>query len=141
VTHPTSRGGLSCLVDRSILPAPCPDLRKYVDEQARLHASVSERRESVRYAAVLEVVVVPLDGGHKSIGKPYLALTRDVSTAGMCLLHTRPAPTPLLFVEITRPPEPPLKVVLQVCRNRRIGQFFEIAGNFVESDFNSPNNG
>jgi hypothetical protein len=124
-----------------MLPAPCPDLRKYVDEQASKHASVSERRESVRYVAVLEVVVVPLDETYKSIGKPFLALTRDVSTSGMCLLHTRPAPTPLLFVEIARPPEPPLKVVLQVCRNRRIGQFFEIAGNFVEVDGKSPSNG
>jgi hypothetical protein len=123
-----------------MLPAPCPDLRKFVDQLARKRTSVSERRESIRYTAVLEVVVVPLDGKRKSIGKPFLALTRDVSTTGMCLFHTRPAPAPLLFIEIERPPEPTLKVVLQVRRNRRIGQFFEIAGDFVAADADSPSN-
>jgi hypothetical protein len=121
-----------------MLPAPCPDLRRFVDQQARDRSSVSERRESIRYTAVLEVIVVPLDENRKSTGKPFLALTRDVSTSGMCLLHTRPAPTPLLFIEITRPPEAPLNIVLQVRRNRRIGQFFEIAGDFVATDTNSP---
>jgi hypothetical protein len=124
-----------------MLPAPCPNLRKFVDEQAHSRTSISERRESTRYTAVLEVVVVPLDAERKSTGKPFLALTRDVSTTGMCLLHTRPAPAPLLFIEITRPPESPLKVVLQVRRNRRIGQFFEIAGDFVAADTNSASNG
>jgi hypothetical protein len=124
-----------------MLAAPCPELRKYVDQQARDKSSVSERRESIRYTAVLEVIVVSLDENRKSNGKPFVALTRDVSTAGMCLLHTRPAPSPLLFIEILRPPEPALKVVLQVRRNRRIGQFFEIAGDFVAADLNSLTNG
>ncbi len=46
------------------------------------------------------------------------------------MLHTRPAPSSLLFIEIERN-VPPLDVVLNVRRNRRLGQFFEIAGEFA----------
>ena len=67
-------------------------------------------------------------------GLPFLAVTRDVSTGGLCMLHTRPAPASKLFVEIERPNDTPLDVVLNVRRNRRVGLFFEIAGDFITVD-------
>jgi hypothetical protein len=110
---------------------PSAELLKFVRERAVPHSGRVELRRSKRYAAVLEVVVVPLNEHYRPCGLPFLAVTRDVSTGGLCMLHTRPAPSSLLFIEIERPNVPSLEVVLNVRRNRRVGQFFEIAGEFV----------
>ncbi len=118
-------------IDRSMLPPPSAELLKFVRERAAPQAGRTELRRSKRYAAVLEVVVVPLNEHYRPNGLPFIAITRDVSTGGLCMLHTRPAPSPLLFIEIERPNVAPLEVVLTVRRNRRVGQFFEIAGEFV----------
>src|SRR5580698_6539322 len=118
-------------MDRSMLPPPSAELLKFVRERAAPQSGRAELRRSKRYAAVLEVVVVPLNEHYRPSGLPFLAVTRDVSTGGLCMLHTRPAPSSLLFIEIERPNVFPLEVVLNVRRNRRVGQFFEIAGEFV----------
>src|ERR1700722_17475510 len=118
-------------IDRAMLPPPSAALMKFVRERAVAQAGGTELRRSKRYTAVLEVIVVPLNEHFRPSGLPFLAVTRDVSTGGLCLLHMRPAPAGLLFIEIERPNVPPLEVVLNVRRNRRVGQFFEIAGEFV----------
>ncbi len=115
-------------IDRSMLAPPSETLIEFVRQRAATKAGWREMRRTKRYAAVLEVVVVPLNESYQPSGRPFLAVTRDVSSGGLCLLHTRPAPTPLLFIEIERPDETPLDVVLNVRRNRRVGPFFEIAG-------------
>ena len=118
-------------IDRSILAPPSAALLKFVRERAVAKSTAAELRRSKRYAAVLEVVVVPLNEQFRPAGLPFLAVTRDVSTAGLCMLHTRPAPSTKLFVEIERPNEAPLDVVVNIRRNRRAGQFFEMAGDFI----------
>jgi hypothetical protein len=118
-------------IDRSLLVPPSAALMKFVRERAIKSPGEKEMRRSKRYGAVLEVVVIPLNEHFRPSGLPFLAVTRDVSTGGMCMLHTRPAPSAKLFVEIERPNEAALDVVLKVRRNRRVGQFFEIAGDFV----------
>jgi PilZ domain len=117
-----------------MLPQPSAALMKFVRERAVKQTGETELRRSKRYAAVLEVVVLPLNEHYRPSGLPFLALTRDVSTGGLCMLHTRPAPSTRLFIEIERPNDTALDVVLNVRRNRRVGQFFEIAGDFVTID-------
>jgi PilZ domain len=109
-------------------------LIEFVRQRAATKAGWKEMRRSKRYAVALEVVVQPLNESHRPSGRPFLAVTRDVSTGGLCLMHTRPAPTSLLFIEIDRPDDAPLDFVLNVLRNRSIGPFFEIAGDFIEID-------
>jgi hypothetical protein len=117
-----------------MLPPPSTALMKYVRERAVGQVGDAEMRRSKRYAAVLEVVVVPLNDHFHPNGMPFLAVTRDFSTSGLCMLHTRPAPSSKLFVEIQRPLSAALDVVLNVRRNRRTGPFFEIAGDFLPID-------
>src|ERR1700730_1464082 len=107
---------------------------KFVRERVVRSPGEKEMRRSKRYGAVLEVVVVPLNEHYRPSGLPFLAVTRDVSTGGLCMLHPRPAPASTLFVEIERPNDSPLDVVLNGRRNRRVGQFFEIAGDFITVD-------
>jgi hypothetical protein len=118
-------------IDRSLLAPPSAALMKFVRERAVRAAGDKELRRSKRYGAVLQVVVVPLNDHFRPSGLPFLALTHDVSTSGLCMLHTRPAPSATLFVEIERPNEAALDVVLNVRRNRRVGPFFEMAGDFL----------
>jgi hypothetical protein len=117
-------------IDRSLLPPPSAALMKYVREKALKPGGAPEARRSKRYPAVLEVVVLPLNEHDRPNGLPFLAVTRDLSTRGLCMLHTRPAPSRRLFIEIERPNDAALDVVLYVRRNRRVAQFFEIAGDF-----------
>jgi hypothetical protein len=119
-------------VDRSMLPSASEALIEYVTQRAATKAGWRETRRSKRYAAMLEVVVVALNEHYRPSGLPFLAVTRDVSIDGLCLLHTRPTPTSALFIEIERPNETALDVVLNVRRNRRVGPFFEIAGDFIQ---------
>lgn len=121
-------------IDRSMLPPPSAALMKFVRERAVAQAGSTELRRSKRYTAVLEVIVVPLNEHFRPSGLPFLAVTRDVSTGGLCLLHMRPAPSAKLFIHIERPNESALDVVLNVRRNRRVGQFYEIAGDFISID-------
>ena len=121
-------------VDRSMPPTASEALIEYVRQRAATKAGWRETRRSKRYAAMLEVVVVPLNEHYRPSGLPFLAVTRDVSIDGLCLLHARPSPTSALFIEIERPDETALDVVLNVRRNRRVGPFFEIAGDFIQID-------
>jgi hypothetical protein len=121
-------------IDRATLPPPSAALMKFVRERAVAQAGGTELRRSKRYTAVLEVIVVPLNEHFRPSGLPFLAVTRDVSTGGLCLLHMRPAPSAKLFIQIERPIESALDVVLNVRRNRRVGQFYEIAGDFISID-------
>jgi hypothetical protein len=118
-------------IDRSLLVPPSAALMKFVREREVRSPDGKEMRRSKRYGAVLEVVVVPLNDHFRPSGLPFLAVTRDVSTSGLCMLHTRPAPAGKLFVEIERPNDAALDVVVKVRRNRRVAQFFEIAGDFL----------
>ncbi|HET6325622.1 MAG TPA: PilZ domain-containing protein [Planctomycetaceae bacterium] len=121
-------------IDRAMLPPPSAALMKFVRERAVAQAGGTELRRSKRYTAVLEVIVVPLNEHFRPSGLPFLAVTRDVSTGGLCLLHMRPAPSAKLFIQIERPNDSALDVVLNVRRNRRVGQFYEIAGDFISID-------
>jgi hypothetical protein len=121
-------------VDRSMPPTASEALIEYVRQRAATKAGWRETRRSKRYAAMLEVVFVPLNEHYRPSGLPFLAVTRDVSIDGLCLLHARPSPTSALFIEIERPDETALDVVLNVRRNRRVGPFFEIAGDFIQID-------
>lgn len=123
-------------IDRTMLPPPSAALIEFVKQRAATKAGWREMRRSKRIPVQLEVLVQPLNESRRPSGRPFPAVTRDVSTGGLCLMHTRPAPTAALFIEIQRPNETPLYVVLNVLRNRRVGPFYEIAGEFVpiESD-------
>jgi PilZ domain len=121
-------------IDGTILPPPSAALIEFVKQRAATKAGWREMRRTKRIAVQLEVVVQPLNESNRPSGRPFPAVTRDVSTGGLCLMHTRPAPTAALFVEIQRPDETPLYVVLKVLRNRPVGPFYEIAGEFVPID-------
>ena len=60
-----------------------------------------------------------------------MALSRDISTGGMSLIHTEEVQDKLLVVELPITPGQKTQVVLEVLRCRSIGQFYEVGGRFV----------
>ena len=49
----------------------------------------TERRDSERQTAVMEVAVVPVDFELRQCGESFLAISKDISSTGMAIIHTR----------------------------------------------------
>jgi hypothetical protein len=117
-------------IDRATLRQPSAGIREFL---ASLPAArkVSDRRRSVRYTVIADVIVVPLDQDLLPAAPPFVACSRNVSTGGMCLYHTEPVDAALLYVEIAAPDAPGMSALMQVLRQNRVGEYFEIAGQFL----------
>lgn len=90
-----------------------------------------EQRTERRYAVSVPVSAIPVDDSFQKTGEPFMALTRDISTKGMSMYHTRRVSEKFLALELTDPANNRLRVVLEVLRCRPDGLFYEIAGRFA----------
>jgi hypothetical protein len=118
-------------ISRRPLVEPWIDLERYAKEETFHGPGGQERRRFRRYSLITNVVVLPLDVGLRPIGEPFVALSSGMSVDGMRLIHTDPAPTDHLFIEIDGQP---VRFVLSVLRSRPIGPCFEIAGRLLNAD-------
>src|SRR6476660_9699113 len=126
---------LSDSIDRSTLSEPDPDLWEIAKRPSLGANQDSEKRRLRRHPVVVKVIVAPVDGELRLAGQPFVALSRNISFAamadnmsagGICLVHTNPAPSRLLFVGIEWHDGLTIKALLKVVINRRISRFFEI---------------
>lgn len=90
-----------------------------------------ERRSYPRYVVALPSVVQPLDDERCPQGKPFNAVTRDISIGGISLVHTRPANCRLLGVKLKLPSGKGIHLLVSVRRCRPLGTYYDIAGEFV----------
>ena len=107
---------------------PLPELRDFVAALPPHRNDVHNRRRHPRAKLVADVTVVPLDTEFCPIGPPFIACTKNASTAGICLYHLKRAPSPFLYIEVESIDSPPMKAVMKVLRQTRVGRFWEIAG-------------
>ena len=90
-----------------------------------------ERRSATRYPLACPVVAVPIDEQEKP-GEAFAAITRDISSQGISIYHTRPIHEPYLAIQWTVDEGEQLRVLVEVVRCRPVGPFFyEIGGSFV----------
>jgi hypothetical protein len=75
----------------------------------------------------------PLDEMFSPAGKPFTAVSRDLSIAGISLYHTQPVRQRYLALELTACMGDKLRAVIDVNRCRRVGFLYEIAGAFLTS--------
>lgn len=87
----------------------------------------SERRRAVS----LRVAAVPVDEHLNKIGEGFIAATRDISSGGIAIYHTRGTSDRYLALELSAPSGEKLHLLLEVLRCRPAGLFYEIAGRFV----------
>ncbi len=120
-------------MDDSNSPHPPPsELIQFVDRLAKesLRSHVDERTFS-RYKLTVEVWVQPVNGDFSPLDRPFTAVTRDISTGGIGLMHTRAVRDKYLWLRLVAPGGGMINVVVEVLRCRPIGMFYEIGAKFV----------
>ncbi|HVA49538.1 MAG TPA: PilZ domain-containing protein [Pirellulales bacterium] len=90
-----------------------------------------ELRREPRYAVSLPVAGVPVDASLKKAGDAFIALTRDISSSGIAMYHTRRVSEGFLALEIKSASGDKLRVLAEVLRCTPVGLFYEIAAKFV----------
>ena len=104
-------------------------VQELVDKQRKYQGD--ERRAATRYPLACPVMAVPIDEQEKP-GEPFAAITRDISSQGISIYHTRPIHEPYLAIQWTVEEGEQLRVLVEVVRCRPVGPFFyEIGGTFV----------
>lgn len=91
----------------------------------------AEHRDEVRIAVSLPIVTVPVDESLRKTGEGFNAFTRDISSGGLAIYHTRHIAEKFLALEIKTTSGRRLRMLLHVLRCSRVGLFYEIAGRFV----------
>lgn len=95
------------------------------------HQPGREARGSRRYAVSIPVPVVPIDEDGAPVDRPFNAVSRDISSSGICLLHTRATNAKHLAIVINWAGKKPIRLVVEVIRCRAVGRFYEIAAKFT----------
>jgi hypothetical protein len=90
-----------------------------------------EKRGHSRYRMALEVPVVELDVDLRPTGAAFVAMSRDISATGICLVHTHRVAADQLLIKLDNRKGMRVQAVVQITRRRQLKQFFEMSGNFV----------
>ena len=124
------RPGRLCF-DRSMLSDPPAAMLAFV-QQMKIDDDPKwvQQRTSVRHALHIPVPVQPMDEDYRFVGEPFLALSSDVSTGGIFLVHTRAVAEPFLAVELSPTEGQKTHLVLEMLRCQPLLRFYEIAGRF-----------
>jgi hypothetical protein len=130
VTSPATLQDIADTIDHSMLRKPPAGLREFLASFPEAKRA-SDRRQAERYSVIADVIVVPLGSDLRPDGRPFVACSRNVSTGGMCLYHAAPVESTLLYVEIAAPSAPAMSALMKVLRQKHVGPYFEIAGQFL----------
>lgn len=117
--------------DRSKLEYPPDEVAEFIATLDPEDDGGAEKRTALRQPFTTEVPVFPVNEEYLTIGQPFVALSRDISSKGMSLIHTRAIHAELLAVELDAGSGKRLQLVLRVRRKRVIDRFFQLAGEFV----------
>jgi len=114
------------------LAAPSSELRAFVERFAHelIHERIEERR-SPRHKLTAEVRVQPVDRHFEPTAAAFMAVTRDISTDGIGLMHDRAVRDKYLWLRLKTPGGKLMNVVVEVVRCRPLGKFYDIGGRFV----------
>jgi hypothetical protein len=117
-------------IDRSTLHGPSARLREFLSSLPQAKR-VSDRRQSERFSVIADVIIVPLDKDCRPLAEPFIACSLNVSAGGLCFYHSEPIDSTLLYLEIVSPGAPNMSARMRVLRQRPVGDYFEIAGQFL----------
>jgi hypothetical protein len=111
--------------------APIDDVRDFVQCLADQPYVGAQKRASPRQRLAIEVPAIPLNSQLQQAGEPFVAMSRDISTGGIRLVHTMHVSAPFLLIELESGDNVRLQIVTKVLRCRQLKRFFELAGQFV----------
>lgn len=78
-----------------------------------------ERRIAKRYPLQVVAMATPLDGQMRPTGEPFPVLTRDISTSGIGLVHSRPLDMKYVHLDLVGPNGHEMHVTIEVLRCNR----------------------
>lgn len=128
----TALDGISDFETEKLLrpPAAVESFVRRVVRGAEFYVGPEQRGEA-RYAVSLPVAAVPVDKSLRKAGDAFIALTRDISSGGIGMYHTRRVSERLLALEIKSASGEKLRVLAEVLRCNPAGLFYEIGARFV----------
>ncbi|MBQ0712917.1 MAG: PilZ domain-containing protein [Porticoccus sp.] len=117
--------------DQSTLQAPSEDLVLY-SKGIDAGSDIGYQRGTKRVALKRKVLVIPVDSEAKPTGEPFIAVTRNLSAAGVSIIHAEPVKDNFIVVELSSKEGNRLQVLVEVlrCRRRRVS-FYEISGRII----------
>ncbi|MGE3314309.1 MAG: PilZ domain-containing protein [Planctomycetaceae bacterium] len=98
-------------------------------------------RSAQRFPIAIPVPVVPIGADGVPVERPFTAVSRDISTSGICLQYTRPTNAKQLVIVLNVPGTKPTRLLVEVVRCRAIGRFYEIAAKFSSRVTDASKNG
>jgi hypothetical protein len=113
-------------------PAPIPELVSFVKRQIR-NAELRvgpERRSDRRHAIVAPVLAQPVDQDLNAVGDPFALVTRDISSKGIGLVHSKSIDQGLLTLQM-RLADEDVKLVAEILWCKPLGPFYYAGGRFV----------
>ncbi|MDZ4817951.1 MAG: PilZ domain-containing protein [Planctomycetota bacterium] len=113
------------------LPEPPSGIYQFILRTLDCLPCQIELRARQRYLMTCTVVVVPLDDDGLPADAPFKCVTRDISTTGICLVHTRIVRARRLAVEFSNADGSTLNTIVEVTRCQSVGPFYRIGGVFV----------
>jgi len=124
--------------DRSVPAEEINALLKRVESFSR---RLAHRRLSPRNPLSVSVPVIPVDEHEQPVDQPFIALSRDISASGICVINAQSGHAKYLVVELRAPGLKSIRLVVEVLRRKRIGRFYEIAGQFIRRASQQPASG
>ncbi len=119
-------------ISHDSLPDPPRGIYRFIEKMKSAESSGHEKRTRARHAITAVVVALPINAAGEPAGEAFKAVTRDLSTAGLSLLHTRMVKAKFLAIEILNGDGNPICAHLEVIRCQAVGQFYLIAGSLTE---------
>ena len=94
-------------------------------------ADGAEKRSSPRMPLCLAAAAMPLDENRDTKGVAFMVLLHNISAGGIAFSHMQPITEPYVALELWAQGDQRMKVMVKILRRRAVGQFYEIAGEFV----------
>jgi len=108
------------------------ELKQFVQTLSLDHTgSMKQKRRTPRSSTEFEVPAVMLDQDYQPVGQPFVAICRNLSAGGLCLVSTEGVSTPHLLVKLNAATDSPIQLVTRVRRCRPIRRYFEIGCEFI----------
>jgi len=90
-----------------------------------------EHRKNPRKSLEVDAAVVPVDADLRPLDRPFVGLTRDISTSGICATFSRPVDAPYLVIRMENENRESIQLIARVVRCKRRDSLYEVAGEFV----------
>jgi hypothetical protein len=131
-------GEPSSALDHDDRAVPAAEIDALLKKAEIFSRRLAHRRQALRNLVSITVPVIPVDENERQVDEPFIALSRDVSSTGICVVHPRACYARYVVVELRAPGAESIRLLVEVVRRNRIGRLHEIAGKFLRRAADRP---